>query len=249
MRGLLYRAVVPPLRAINRAARWALSALHLLQYRTEGFLRPDAEWFDHQLDVYWQWPARRRSSFLERGVLSSLAINDGARVLDLCCGDGFYTARFYAPRAASVIGLDANPAAIAHAHRVNPAPNVQFVLGDVLGALPAGPFDNVIWDGALPHFSEHDVQRILTSVRHALRPGGVLSGQVPHEAGNPYSYFTTAFPDADSLAEVLGQAFPFAFIRQTTDGPRRNYYFFCSDDETRLPFSPGNTDVIVRSSR
>ena len=108
IRRILYLAIVPLLRLINAGARRAVRTPHLLQFKVEGLLNPDAEWFDHQLDTYWQWPARHRGSFLERGVLNGLAIGTSARVLELCSGDGFNSSRFYAPRAQSVIGLDAN---------------------------------------------------------------------------------------------------------------------------------------------
>lgn len=208
---------------------------------------PDAEWFDHNLDVYWQWPARRRSSFLERGVLSSLAIQPGAKVLELCSGDGFNCARFYAPRAASVIGLDANSDAVGHARRMNSAPNVSYVEGDIRRELPEGPFDNVIWDAALTHFSDDDVQRILTSVRGALQPGGVLSGHADYEAGSDYHYALIRLPDSETLAEVLSRVFPYVHIRRTHEGPRVNYYFFCSDRVEGLPFSPQHHDVLIRT--
>ena len=236
------------LRAANQVGRRLLSFTHLLQFRVEGFLRPNAPWFDHQLDVYWQWPARLRSSFLERGVLNSLAIKDGARVLELCSGDGFNTTRFYSSRVASVIGLDADADAIAYANRLNAAPNVQFVLGDVMSDMPPGPFENIIWDSALDFFSEHDIGHILIEARNRLAPTGVLSGQVDQEEGIDYSFTKTQLPTAERLAEILSATFPHVLVRQTKDGARINYYFFCSQDEGALPFAELNNEVVVHRS-
>src|SRR5580658_9273228 len=84
-----YRLFVPPLRAFNAWLRALTGSFHHLQYKVEGFLRPSAEWFDHEIDVQWQWIAKQRSTFLERGVLNTLAMRPGAEVLELCCGDGF----------------------------------------------------------------------------------------------------------------------------------------------------------------
>src|SRR5690348_5482036 len=86
-----YELVVPAVRSANAAMRRLAARSHWLQYKVEGLLRPDAHWFDHELDVHWQWEAQQRSTFLERGVLNTLAMRKGARVLDLCCGDGFHT--------------------------------------------------------------------------------------------------------------------------------------------------------------
>jgi hypothetical protein len=61
--GLLWRfqpLLLRPFRAVNAALRALNSASHHLQYRVEGFLRPSAEWFDHELDAQWQ---HRAASF------------------------------------------------------------------------------------------------------------------------------------------------------------------------------------------
>src|SRR5580692_10395234 len=86
VRATVYHLAVPVVRAFNAALRALTSATHHLQYKVEGFLRPSAEWFDHEIDVQWQWVARQRSMFLERGVLNTLAIRPGAAILDACCG-------------------------------------------------------------------------------------------------------------------------------------------------------------------
>jgi SAM-dependent methyltransferase len=144
--------------------------------------------------------------------------------------------------------VDANREALAHARHVNPAPNVRYLQGDIRGELPAGPFDNVIWDAALTHFSDDEVQSILRNVRAVLRPGGVLSGQTDYETAGDYSYAVISVPDSELLADMLGRVFPHVYIRRSDDGPRVNYYFFCSDEARALPFSPGHQEVLVRSA-
>ena len=246
MRDALYQTLVPALRLTNALARRGVGFLHLLQFKVEGFLRPDAEWFDHQLDVYWQWPALGRSSFLERGVLNSLAIKPGGRVLELCSGDGFNSSRFYATHASSVLGLDNNREALNHARRVNCAPNVRFDRADIREPLPPGPFDNVIWDAALTHFVEPDVKCILTNVKKILTPAGVFSGYTNYEPASDYSYDMLNLPNADSLAAILINAFSHVYIRQSSEGERMNYYFFCSTAAEALPFSPKHPDVLAQ---
>jgi hypothetical protein len=54
----LYRLFVPPLRALNARLRQLTAATHHLQYKVAGFLRPSAEWFDHENDAKWQWAPR-----------------------------------------------------------------------------------------------------------------------------------------------------------------------------------------------
>jgi SAM-dependent methyltransferase len=239
---LLWRGhavLLPPLRALNAAVRRLSSASHHLQYKVEGFLRPSAEWFDHELDAQWQWPADGRFTFLERGVLSALAIKPGGRVLELCCGDGFNAGRFYASRAGAVLAVDHSRQALARARRHHARANVEFALCDIRAELPAGPFDNVIWDSAIHHFSIADAAVVLAAAHRALRDDGVLSGYTLIEPGNGYAYTRLSFADPDGLAELLAGEFAHVTVLETDDPLRRNLYFFASDVRARLPFAEG----------
>src|SRR3954453_910395 len=170
-RALLSRRALPPLRLFNRLVRSFSSLTHHFQLRVEGLLRPHGEWFDHYVDSNRQWSATGRSSFLERGVFSNLVIRPGASVLELCSGDGFNTKHFYSGRAERVVGVDANGEAVAHARRTNAAGNVSYELCDIRETLPDGPFDNVVWDSALHHFTPQETGHILALVKDRMTPG------------------------------------------------------------------------------
>jgi SAM-dependent methyltransferase len=245
MSDLLYRLLVEPVRWLNRAVRSLSAGLHHFQYKLEGGLRPSAEWFDHQLDAQWQWPRLGRSGFLERGVLSSLALRPAGSVLELCCGDGFNTRHFYAPRVARVVAVDANGEALRHARRFNQAPNITYELCDITRSIPAGPFDNVIWDTAIHHFTREEAVAILSRVREALVPEGTLSGHTVIEPGSTYAYARQAFTGADDLADLLAQVFPHVLVRTAPDPARLNLYFFAGLQARSLPFDPGRDDVVV----
>jgi SAM-dependent methyltransferase len=239
VRAIAYRLIVPAVRALNAALRSLTSATHHLQYKVEGFLRPSAEWFDHELDVQWQWVARQSSMFLERGVLNTLAMRPGGEVLELCCGDGFNAHRFYAGRAGHVLAVDHNEQALRHARRLHARPNVRYNRCDISQGLPEGRFDNVVWDSAIHHFSEAEVHRILGFVHSRLRPGGVLSGYTIIEPGADYAYARMTFAEPEDLAELLEHEFPHVAVLQTPDALRQNLYFFASDTSESLPLRPG----------
>jgi len=239
VRALAYRLVVPAVRALNAALRALTSMTHHLQYKVEGFLRPSTEWFDHEIDVQWQWVARQSSMFLERGVLNTLAMRPGADVLELCCGDGFNTHRFYAGRAARVLAVDHNAQALRHARRLHSRPNVRYSRCDISRGLPEGQYDNVVWDSAIHHFSEAEVRAILGFAHARLAHGGVLSGYTVIEPGAAYAYARTTFARPEDLAELLKHEFPHVAILQTPDALRQNLYFFASDVTESLPFGPG----------
>jgi ubiquinone/menaquinone biosynthesis C-methylase UbiE len=239
VRAIAYSLIVPAVRALNAALRALTSATHHLQYKVEGFLRPSAEWFDHEIDVQWQWAARQSSMFLERGVLNTLAMPPEGEVLELCCGDGFNAHRFYSGRAGHVLAVDNSEQALRHARRLHRRPNVSYSRCDISRGLPEGSFDNVIWDSAIHHFSETEVRTILGFVHGALRPGGVLSGYTIIEPGADYAYARIAFSKPEDLAELLAHEFPYVAVLQTPDALRQNLYFFASDTSDSLPFGPG----------
>jgi SAM-dependent methyltransferase len=245
MADVLHRLVVGPVRRLNHVIR-ALSAMtHHFQYKLEGALRSSAEWFDHHMDAQWQWPRRGRSGFLERGVLSSLALHPSGSVLELCCGDGFNTRHFYAPRVARIIAVDANDEALRHARRFNSASNVSYQRCDITRDLPPGPFDNVVWDTAIHHFTRGEAVAILGRIGAVLNPNGTLSGHTVIEPGSTYPYAHQAFTDANDLARLLGEVFPYVLVRSTPDAQRLNLYFFAGTGPRSLPFDSARDDTLV----
>lgn len=248
MRGLLRYLLVVPLRWLNLAVRSLAAATHWLQYKVEGVIQPAPEWFDHELDAQWQWPRRGQAGFLERGVLASLTLPPAATVLDLCCGDGYYARRFYSSRVARVLAVDGNRDALRHARWFNSAPNISYRYCDITRGLPPGPFDAVVWNTAIHHFSRADAEAILTRIAVALRPGGPLVGHTVIEPGSHYRYARQSFSDAEDLAHLLHSAFSHVCVRTTPQAGRLNLYFFAGATPTALPFDPQREDVVVLSA-
>jgi SAM-dependent methyltransferase len=245
LRTALRRVFLPPVRLINRLLRRVSRIGHRFQLGVEGVLSPQSEWFDHHIDVHWQWPATGRSSFLERGVYNSLVIEPGAAVLELCSGDGFNTRYFYAPRASAVVAVDSNREALAYARRVNRAPNIRYEWCDIRRSLPEGSFHNVIWDAALDHFTPDELREVLALVRERMAPGAVLSGYTEVEE-LPYEYRKQSFQSKDDVVALLCRSFAHVMVFETPDPQRTNLYFFASDSAERLPFAHGNPHVSSR---
>lgn len=138
-------------------------------------LPPGPEFFDHQIDLFYQWLARRNSIWLERGVFGSLVLR-GGRVLELACGDGFNTRNFYSLRSERVVACDFDPKAIKTAQEKNKASNIKFLLADIRTEMPEGKFGNVIWDAAIEHFTPDEIAKILAGIKLRLTDDGILSG-------------------------------------------------------------------------
>lgn len=229
---------------IARASRWLAAVAHWCLYVSQWGIKPTPEWFDHNLDAYWQWPQRKNSSWLERGFFNSLCL-EGGNALELTCGDGFFTSRFYASKLKSVVACDRDPKAIATAQKYNHAINVNYVVADILTAMPDGEYSHVIWDFGFPwcdHFSAQQVNAVAMQVKTRLTPEGVFSGYLTLR-GKPIVQVAVAdsndinFSDIAALKTFLLQYFAYACVIETISPGRHNAYFYASDGI--VPFDEG----------
>jgi SAM-dependent methyltransferase len=239
--GAAIKAVLlPPLRAANAGIRRLAALTHRIQGAVEWSLPPTPAWADHHVDVYWQLHQHGNALFLERGFVNSLAIRRGARVLDLCCGDGFFASRVYAQRASEVVAVDIDQAALRFAARYNAVRGVRYVRADIRHRLPSGPFDNVVWDATIQYFERDVAQEICRMVKTVMAPDGVLSGYTIIESSSDplFAHHRTRFESADDLADLLKSQFQSVRILETEDRARRNLYFFAAADDSLLPDAP-----------
>ena len=211
---------------------------HRMKMDFDWTIPPTPEWFDHYLDQYFQLPNSHNTYWFERGVFGGLAVKRGGRLLEICCGDGFNSRHFYSPLVAEMIAADFDPDAIAHARRYNGAPNVEFMETDIREAMPQGVFDNVVWDAAIEHFTEEEIDKVISEIRRRLVPGGILSGYtiVECSTGKHIPQHEREFRDKEDLANFLTPHFENVRVFETTHPSRHNLYFWASDG--LLPFDP-----------
>src|SRR3954467_7059104 len=132
-------------------------------------------WFRRHLVVY-EWIAARAH---------------GRRVADLACGEGYGSA-VLARTAASVVGVDANPEAFAHAGARHTAANVRFERNMV--ELWRGDVDCVVFLQTIEHIPDPD--GMLAHIRELIGPAGVAYVSTPNvitrapkgaeRSGNPW---------------------------------------------------------------
>src|SRR5205807_4059621 len=219
---------------------------HWVQFKIEWGMEPAPEWFDHFLDQYYVWPQTRTPLWLERGIFGLLAMRQGTRVLELCCGDGFNAYHFYSIRAGSIVSTDFDPDAIRSARRNFHAPNVSYQVADIRTQMPQGTFDNVVWDAAIEHFTQEEIRELMTAIKSRLASGGVLSGYtiVEREAGKSHHEHEYEFKSKEDLLRLLQPYFRNTRIFETIYPSRHNMYFFAGDGE--LPFDEAWPAQIAR---
>ncbi|HET7086162.1 MAG TPA: class I SAM-dependent methyltransferase [Rhizomicrobium sp.] len=223
---------------INAGLRTLAAAGHHLQFIRQWRLGARVpHYFDPFIDLYWKWEKTRNPMSWERGIFGLLAMKPGCRQLDLCCGEGFHTHRFYSGRAGSIVAMDYNRDAIALARRKFQAPNIDYRCGDIRSQMPQGPFDNITWDAGIEYFTPAEIADILVAVKARLAPGGILSGYcVPDPHANPAAQgdgrkFAAASPEA--LGELLHSVFGNVTVLRTAHADqfetRTNCYFYAGD--------------------
>jgi SAM-dependent methyltransferase len=98
-------------------------------------------------------------------------------VLDMACGEGYGSATL-AARAASVVGVEANPDAFEHARLRYGASNLRFERSLVETYGEPGSFDAVVFLQTIEHV--HDPHAVLAHFRDLLTPGGVVYVSTPN---------------------------------------------------------------------
>jgi SAM-dependent methyltransferase len=220
------------------AARWAYWA-HKRLMDAQWYIKPNPEWFDHHLDLYYCFLRDRNSLWVERGAFGSLALKHGD-LLELACGDGFNSRNFYSLRSRRVVACDFDPTALATARRKNSAPNVEYILADIRTQMPEGRFENVVWDAAIEHFTPAEIAKIMADIKRRLTPDGILSGYSIVEragGGKAIHQHEYEFADMDDLKRFLSPHFRNVKVFETIFPSRHNLYFWASDGA--LPFDAG----------
>lgn len=220
------------------ASAWAKSA-HKRLMTVQWRLPPQPENFDHQIDLFYGWTASRNPQWVERGVYSALALK-GGNLLELCCGDGFNARNFYSLKSKQVMACDFDPKVIRVAKRKNAAPNITFRVADIRTQMPEGRYDNIVWDAAIEHFTETEIQGVLGDIRTRLEPDGILSGHTVVERADGQKQLSHHEYEFKSKADLLRFLTPFfanVIVFETGYPGRHNLYFWASD--AVVPFGQG----------
>jgi ubiquinone/menaquinone biosynthesis C-methylase UbiE len=167
----------------------------------------------HQEDLYhlpYHWMLRsfqRVSTELRnQTVVKALSFGAGHRILDLGCGDGFFTGYLKRKFAESfVVGADYFLRAIRFA-RIMTNDNPYVAASAMALSFKSGCFDAVFLMDVIEHLDCENRKQALREVARALRPGGVIVVTVPSNRlpviPMHYHHF-----DTGSLARLMQEHF------------------------------------------
>ncbi|HTX50373.1 MAG TPA: class I SAM-dependent methyltransferase [Caulobacteraceae bacterium] len=140
----------------------------------------------------------------------------GAKVCDLCCGEGYAGRHLMTRGAREVVGIDAASALVDEARRRAATPGLSYRVDDAqaLSSAADGEFDVVVCQMAMMDVADH--RKLFAAVRRVLVPGGpfVFSMLHPCFEGRPF-HVVDAPP---YLMDEAGQPIAFSVRRYATEG-------------------------------
>ncbi len=157
-------------------------------------------------------PERDVTSYLDERFFTE---RQGLRGLSVGSGYGSKERRWaQTGRFASLLGLDLSPERVAHANNAAREHGLEDVLrfevADIWATRPDGPFDVLIGDSSLHHFTQ--IERLMRHLAEGMTPGGLV---VVNEFVGPRRFQWTG-DQLDAARELLG-TLP-DHLRRRTDG-------------------------------
>ncbi len=222
------------IKLINIFVRKIAAFTHFVQYILEWGAKPVPGWFDHNINLYYNWYKTKNPLSWERGIFSLLAVKENANVLELCCGGGFNSYYFYSIRAGKVTALDLDKEAITSAQRNYKAKNLIYLVADIRNQIPIEKYDNIIFDASLEYFSEYEIVELMKTIKSRLALNGILSGYSTITQQVLHSEWKYIFKQKEDLLIFLQPYFKNVRVFETKYPSRHNLYFFASDGQ--LPF-------------
>ncbi|KAK3051923.1 hypothetical protein LTR09_006877 [Extremus antarcticus] len=129
-------------------------------------------------------------AIIERVNVRSISNVEGAAVLDLACGSGFYSYSFLRWGASKVVGVHISHAMLEEARRNSDEANINFIEADCseATAYSGGPFDIVFAAWLLNYASsKSEMVDMYRNVLLNLKPGGKFIAVTPPPAQDPAS--------------------------------------------------------------
>lgn len=203
---------------------------------------------DPDIDIYYRWkdPRWGKLFWAEQYGFNAMALScfKKKKVLELCCGYGWYYLNFYAAMdSLEYVGCDISQQGIQEANRrlkklrkqyiryANKTLNASFCVADITKEIPLKNENvtNVFWYSSMYMFPIEVRKGILCEIAKRLAGVGILSGSIVIREPNQkeWEYAIALVDDEESLRKELLEHFKNVYIVKMSNN--RRLYYMASD--------------------
>jgi cyclopropane fatty-acyl-phospholipid synthase-like methyltransferase len=228
---------------------------------------PRTEWMDHDQDTFYQFNSSGTFIHFERGIIprlyvsnflikkeefKNLKIEKKLNILDLCSGDSYVSQKFFYDLSDTIVSLDLDPAALARGKKrikrnkymnkkhhffqfdVEKTKILDFLEYNKLDI----KFDVVLFNAAIEHFKEDQLDFIFTSFKEVMKETSFVSTYTIVEDKNDQKYLPDHhemfFSSKEHLENVVSKYFKFTKSHHSLVNDRCNIYCIASDQEIKI---------------
>lgn len=241
--------------------------LYLILMKMDWHKLPPTEWMDHDQDTFYQFNSKGLFFHFERGILprlyassfffkseefKSLNLQKKINILDLCSGDSYISQKFFFDVSENVVSLDIDLAALNRGKKriknhkyLNP--NHYFYefdveknkIKDFLNQKKLNiKFDIVLFNAAIEHFKEHQLDYIFLSLKEVMKEKSFMSCYTILEDKNEQKYLPDHhemfFSSKEHLQGVVSKYFKYTKSYHSLFSARCNIYCIGSEQEIEI---------------
>ena len=145
------------------------------------------------------------------GLVGLLNLDATDILLDLCCGNGYLTARL-APYCRRIVGVDFSPVLLDIARKYHQPSNVTYQSGDVLALDVLSPsdgrFTKVLMNAALQHVRPRDFRTLLERIRRCCPAATVIVIACVPDQERKWSFYDSPRRRLRYLAQLVRGSSP-----------------------------------------
>lgn len=230
--------VITLIEGVAMLSRFFAGQIHRFLFFVEWRIPPYPDNVDHNIDMYYRWRKEGIAHWIERGVYNMLAIQlfEKPVVIELCCGDGFFSYYFYSNLAKQVIAVDYDKNVMKRNRWKYKKSNIVYSEMDISKGFDLtmklnGDVTNIIFDAAMEYFSFESMNQILSEAKELLkRKHGIFSGQLPAAKDSMSTRNTFLhYENRKEVGLLLSKYFENVVVFETNYADRKNFYFYASD--------------------
>lgn len=228
---------------------------------------PRTEWMDHDQSSFYQFNTSGSFFHFERGIIprlyllnflikndeyKNLKIEKKINILDLCSGDSYISQKFFYDLSDTIVSLDLDPVALARGknrikwnkymnkkHYFFPFDVEKKKIFNFLKSKKINiKFDLVLFNAAIEHFKEHELNFIFLSLKEVMSQKSFISCYTLIEDKNDQKYLPEHhemfFSDKKDLEKIISKYFKFTNSHRSLVNNRHNIYCIGSDQKIEI---------------